>query len=173
MQCFGCECQPLPSLREVLLADCKSFVDVSLQLEVSSLVVNVSKFLVVAERGSRLRFSKACLVVAVNKFGVALRRPQSTPVGLDDDSYQAWVVEAVGETEAQPEGLQTRLHLCMFLCRLVVVRLREPEQPQGHLPDQEELSLQLTVGSGRLQLLRQHSSQQPVQEVCYKPLLQH
>ena len=56
-------------------------MDVRLQLGVSNLVV--------AERGSWLRFSKACLVVAVNKFGMASRRPQSTPVGPDDDSLSS------------------------------------------------------------------------------------
>ena len=40
-------------------------MDVRLQLGMSSLVVEVSKFLVEAERGSWLRFSKACLVVAL------------------------------------------------------------------------------------------------------------
>ena len=51
----------MPSLRESLLADWKSFVDVRLQLGVSSLVVKVSKFL--ARRtvaALRVRLWKVC-----------------------------------------------------------------------------------------------------------------
>ena len=103
---FATAGKPLPSLRQSLFADWKSFMDVRLQLGVSSLVVKVSKFLMVAERGSWLRFSKTCLVVAVNKFGMASKRPQSTPVGPDDDFLSSLGGGSRGGTEAQPEGLQ-------------------------------------------------------------------
>lgn len=89
---------------------------------------------------------------------------------------QAWVVEAVGETEAQLEGTRTRLPLRTFLCTLVVVRLRGLELPRERLQGPElrrDLSLQLTVGLGHLQVVRHHSSKQPALEVCHKLLLQH